>query len=89
MKYITILEKDNEDCPNVGTISCDDIEQNFKDAIESHFDAELLSFSFVDKEVENLGDCINSVPIDVLVKLKTNIDLETYIVVLSETWLYL
>lgn len=89
MKYITILEKDNEDCPNVGTIKCKDVESSFKDAIQAHFNAELISYSFVNKEIEKLDDCINAYPIDVLVELKTDIDEhEIYELELSQTWLY-
>ena len=88
MKYITILESNNSDCPNVGTITNQDVESKFKEAIESHFDAEMISFSFVNEQIENLGDCINASPIDVLVRLDVDGDISEYEVELSETWLY-
>jgi len=100
MKYITILESENNECPNVGTITLPpnylkithplyvDIENKFKGAIESHFDATLISYSFVEEQVENLDDCINGAPIDVLVKLDCGGMDSEYRVELSETWLY-
>ena len=89
MKYITILESENNECPNVGTITSPvDIENKFKGAIESHFDATLISYSFVEEQVENLDDCISGVPIDVLVKLDCGGMDSEYRVELSETWLY-
>lgn len=89
MKYITILESENYECPNVGTITLPvDIENKFKEAIESHFDATLISYSFVEEQIENLDDCINGAPIDVLVKLDCGGMDSEYRVELSETWLY-
>jgi hypothetical protein len=89
MKYITILESENNECPNVGTITLPvDIENKFKGAIESHFDATLISYSFVEEQIENLDDCINGAPIDVLVKLDCDGMDSEYRVELSETWLY-
>ena len=89
MKYITILESENNECPNVGTITSPvDIENKFKGAIESHFDATLISYSFVEEQIENLDDCINGSPIDVLVKLDCDGMDSEYRVELSETWLY-
>ncbi len=104
MKYITILESENNECPNVGTISLPvdaktilrgfreemrlNIENKFKGAIESHFDATLISYSFVEEQIENLDDCISGVPIDVLVKLDCDGMDSEYRVELSETWLY-
>ena len=89
MKYITILESENNECPNVGTITLPvDIENKFKGAIESHFDATLISYSFVEEQIENLDDCIYGAPIDVLVKLDCGGMDSEYRVELSETWLY-
>lgn len=88
MKYITILESNNIECPNVGTITNQDVESKFKEAIESHFDATLISYSFVEEQVENLDDCISGVPIDVLVKLDCDGMDSEYRVELSQTWLY-
>ena len=87
-KYITILEVGNEDCPNAGTITMDNAEKKFKEAIESHFDAELLSFSFVDEGITQLSDCINASPIDVLVRLDVGFEHQEFKVELSQTWLY-
>lgn len=88
MKYITILESENSECPNVGTVTIENIGDKFKEAIESHFDATLISFSFVEEQIENLDDCINASPIDILVKLDVNGEASEYKVELSQTWLY-
>jgi len=88
MKYITILESENSECPNVGTVTIENIGDKFKEAIESHFDATLISFSFVEEQIENLDDCISASPIDVLVKLDVNGEASEYRVELSQTWLY-
>jgi pantothenate kinase len=87
-KYITILEVGNEDCPNVGTIATGGAEHKFKEAIESHFDAELISFSFVDEGITHLTDCISASPIDVLVRLDVGFEQQEFKVELSQTWLY-
>lgn len=88
MKYITILESDNNECPNVGTISIKNIEAKFKQAVESHFDAYLISFTFVDEQITELNDCINAMPIDCIVKLDCDGIESEYKVELSQTWLY-
>ena len=89
MKYITILESNNGECPNVGTITDQNVESKFKEAIESHFDAEMIKYRFVDVfNVNNLTDCINAMPIDVLVELDINGETLEYQVELSQTWLY-
>jgi hypothetical protein len=88
MNYITILESENRECPNIGTITSEGVEQKFKEAIESHFDAKLISFMFIDKQIEKLDDCINGLPIDVLVALDVcGLESEEK-VELSQTWLY-
>mgnify|MGYP003658529182 CR=1 FL=1 len=91
MKYITILEAENIDCPNVGTITTVNTEESFKEAIESHFDGEMVEYSFENVDtVNDLIDCIDAVPIDVFVEID-NIDSEVtnkYKVSLSQTWLY-
>lgn len=86
MKYITILEEENSS--NVGTMTTDGIDEKFKEAIEAHFDARLISFSFVESYIKSFSDCINACPIDVLVKLDTDGDSSEHRVELSETWLY-
>lgn len=89
IKYITILESDNSESPNIGTITTENIESKFKKAIEYHFDAEMLKYRFVNVfTVNSLTDCINAVPIDVLVELNDNGDDVEYKVELSQTWLY-
>jgi hypothetical protein len=89
MKYITILELGNEECANAGTITVENVEAKFKEAIESHFDAEMLRYKFVDTEnVNSLIDCIDAVPIEVIVYLDILGDETEYIVELSQTYLY-
>lgn len=89
MKYITILESNNSECPNVGTITTQDVESKFKQAIESHFDAEMIKYKFVNAyTVNDLTDCIDAVPIYVLVELNVDGEKSEYKVELSETWLY-
>jgi hypothetical protein len=75
-------------CPNAGTISNENVEEKFKSAIESHFDAKLLNYSFLDEDIDSLTDCINACPIDIEVTLDTGISDEKYKVELSQTWLY-
>jgi len=70
MKYITILEAETTEYQNVGTITTEDIGNRFKEAIESHFDATLISFSFVDEQISSLEDCISASPIDCVVKTR-------------------
>jgi len=88
MKYITILEAETTEYQNVGTITTEDIGNRFKEAIESHFDATLISFSFVDEQISSLEDCISASPIDCVVKLDTAGGETDYTVELSETWLF-
>ena len=87
--YITILERENGDeAKNVGTITTSKIDEGFKKAIESHFDAELLGFKFTSSEIEYLEDCVGAYPIDVEVKLNNNGEEVRHLVELSQTWLY-
>ncbi len=92
-KYITIRERDNEEAPNAGTISGmvvgHDLDNLFQQAVESHFDAELLGISFPNPDVDNIRDCINACPIDVRVFME-GVDDEpgVYTMELSQTWLY-
>lgn len=89
MKYITILESENNECPNVGTVTLEKIDTKFKEAIESHFDAEMIKYKFVNVyTVNDLTDCIGAAPIDVLVELNVDGEKSEYKVELSETWLY-
>lgn len=88
MKYITILESENSECKNVGTIKSTFANTRFKNAVEAHFDAKLVSFEFVDKEIKSLTDCIDASPIDVRIKLDTGGDGFDLLVELSQTWIY-
>jgi|GEM_PF-1501202 hypothetical protein len=89
MKYITILEK-NADCasPNIGTITTVNLEEAFKVAVQSHFDANVKSYSFDKDDVNSIDDCINAYPIDVTVVLDVGRGLFEAKVELSQTWLY-
>ena len=97
MNYITILEVGASCCPNVGTIAVTKgltpierlvVDNWFKEAIESHFDAALMSYEFVDDHVEDFADCINARPIEVLVKIEGDGCESEHLVELSQTWLY-
>lgn len=88
IKYITIREVNNADCPNVGTITTVCTGRKFKEAIEDHFDAELITYSFEDKEISGLLDCIDSSPIVVTVTLDLGYETSECLVELSQTWLY-
>lgn len=87
MKYITILEAEGGECPNVGTITTENVEAKFKQAVESHFDAKMISFSFGQQGM-NLDDCLNSYPIDCIVTLDVDGENSDYRLELSQTWLY-
>ena len=86
-KYITILETEGGESPNVGTITNENVEVKFKQAVESHFDAELISFSLGQPEMK-LDDCLNSSPIDCIVTLEVDGENSDYRLELSQTWLY-
>lgn len=88
IRYIAIREVTNTECPNVGTITTLSTDRKFKEAIEQHFDAELITYSFVDKEITSLLDCIDSYPITITVTLDLGYEHSEYLVELSETWLY-
>lgn len=89
-KYITIREIDNIECPNAGTllVTLCDMNKKFRKAIESHFDAALVRFSFIHPEVESIEDCIDGMPIDILVTMDVDGFEREYKIELSETWLY-
>lgn len=89
MKYITILELHNSDCPNVGTVLVGQgITERFKKAIENHFDAAIVKYSFIHPDVDKLEDCIDSYPIDILVTLDVDGFEQENKVELSQTWMY-
>jgi hypothetical protein len=87
-KYITIIELDNKECSNVGTITTTNLEKSFSEAIESHFDATLIRYRFKDKDIKSLGDCIDAYPIIVIVDIDNFDEEVSYELELSETWLY-
>lgn len=88
MHYIQIAELGNGECSNLGIISASNLDK-FKDAIEAHFDAEMVGYVFDDNNITSLADCINSYPINVTVVLDGG-GAETHAYIeLSETWLYL
>ena len=90
MKYITILDSTNNECPNVGTITTlgEDVNKKFTKAVESYFDAAIVKYSFIHPEVNKIEDCINSFPIDILVTIDVDGFEQEYKLELSETWLY-
>jgi hypothetical protein len=89
LQWITVLEKDNEESPNVGTLQVNsNVKQSFKQAVEDHFDAELVKYSFDHPEIENLTDCISGCPIDVTVVIDADGIMEEYKLLLSQTIMY-
>ena len=90
MLALTLLEIESDDrtCQNVGTIQYDDnVDARFKTAVETHFDGELVSYSFTDGH-SSVTDCFNAVPIDVDVVIKEGLVTNTYKVEVSQTWMY-
>lgn len=89
-KYINILEAGNREAPNIGTIAVNgNMGVNFRKAVESHFDAEMLGYSFAGEDIERLDDCINASPIDLTVRLDGLGDgIAECRIELSETWVY-
>lgn len=88
MKYITLLESESSECQNIGTITTQNIEYSFKKAIEAHFDADLVSFRYAEKEVLTLEDCINSNPIEVFITIDSLGERSEHKIELSQTWIY-
>jgi hypothetical protein len=86
---ITIMEVDNNECPNVGTIvgvNSIELMKKARRAITNHFDARLTSIKFQD----DLGimDVKNSPPIDVYVTLDTGTDNVEYTLEFHQTYIY-
>lgn len=84
--YITILEKDNQESPNIGTIYHDRADENVLmqkliRSIESHFDAEVENVKIQDDLP--IGVVRNGPPLDVTV----TIDGMHYNIEIQETWL--
>lgn len=87
MKYITILEVSGSEAPNVGTLAVEgNIEEKFKRAIESHFDAEMESYTVLDN-LNSITDCLDACAISVQISF-LNDSLIGPVVDLSETWIY-
>ena len=83
---ITLIEIDNNECPNIGTIvglTEEELLGKFTTAIESHFDGELTSFDISD----GLGliDLKNSPPIDTCVTINCE---HSFRIELQQTFIY-
>lgn len=87
---ITLIEKGNEEAPNIGTIICDGSELvKATDAIESHFDQEVEKIVFADGE--SFQSVRNSDPITATVLFADVLNEgqnETAQIEIQETWLY-
>lgn len=97
MYYITIIESENNcvtDAPNIGTLcikslDSEKVNDKFKDAIEAYFDAPLVSYSYMDEDVNQITDCLSATPIDVKVMIEGfGGENHPFLVTLSQTWLY-
>ena len=83
---ITLIEIDNTECPNIGTIVGANEEElliKFTTALESHFDGSLTNF----KISESLGlmDLKNSLPIDAYVTIDF---VHSFKIELQQTFIY-
>jgi hypothetical protein len=82
----TLLEKENSECPNIGTItgtSEDELVGKAIEAIESHFDGEVTSLCMQDGK--KFSSIKNSRPTDLFV----TIDGEPVSTIeIQQTWLY-
>lgn len=69
---ITLIEKDNTEAPNIGTVIFKGDQYDFKrraiDAIKSHFDCEVENILIQDNL--DLTDAYNSPPLDAIVTLE-------------------
>jgi hypothetical protein len=87
--YITLIERDNGECPNIGTITgCDNatITRNAFKALESHFDAEVTGIRIQDGM--KFKDAENSPPLDATVSLNIDGDVSLHEIEIHQTWLY-
>lgn len=85
----TIIEKENPECPNIGTIrGFGGIELSSKArlAIEKHFDAKVIDIKF--PEGLKFSDIKNSCPIDISVTLDTDVVEEKHSLQIQQTWIY-
>lgn len=87
---ITLIEKDNSECPNIGTVVGDDesiLRIRAVRALESHFDAEITSIKIQDGL--DFMDIENSPPLDAIVGvLGFHGEEELYEIELQQTWIY-
>ena len=88
MKYITIIAQGNNEYPIVGTIPVEDVDQKFKEAIETYFDTQLIAVSFPGEDVSQLDDCINAFPIEVSATINVQGIHHDFRLELAETKLY-
>ncbi len=87
--YVTIIEKDNTECPNIGTIHSlsgneDELTCKLIDALISHFDVEVGVESINIQDGLDISDVRNSVPLDAVV----TIDGVDYNIELQQTFFY-
>lgn len=88
-KYITIINLNDSECRNIGTIEVNDnVLSSFKKAVESHFCGEMKAVTFETQDASVITDCISANPIDVVVEMDIDGDEAEYYLELSETWLY-
>lgn len=88
-KYITIINLNDSECRNIGTVEANDnVLEGFKKAVESHFCGEMQALVFETQDAEDILDCIMSNPIDVTVEMNLDGEEAYYYLELSETWLY-
>lgn len=84
---ITLIEKDNTEAPNIGTVIFKGDQYDFKrraiDAIKSHFDCEVEDILIQDNL--DLVDAYNSPPLDATVTLE---DGESREIEIQQTWIY-
>lgn len=84
---ITLIEVDNGEAPNIGTVISNGIKEHFDEsirkAIESHFDIGVLSIAVQDGLQPE--DVKNSTPLDAVVTFE---DGETANIEIQQTWIY-
>jgi hypothetical protein len=85
--YVTIIEKGNQECPNIGTIfskygDSGELTYKFLEAISSHFDVEMDSIS-IKNSLDILG-VKNSPPINTVV----TIDDQQFDIQIQQTFFY-
>ncbi len=89
--YLTLIEVDNAECPNIGTISGnseEELKEKAIEAIESHFDTGVGTITIQD----GLGfmDVRNSPPLDAVVNLDNShgFESEPIKIEIQQTFLY-